>query len=157
MAKTIKYTYWDSCVFLAYFNNEAGRAAVIDQLLEQVRQGEVQKIITSVISITEVAFIAAERTKLSLGIEEEFDKMWQDVNLIEFVDIHQILARKARTLMREAKSLQYTLKAADALHLVSAQLIGAEKFFTYDRPLFRFSASIGMDIVEPYIDQPRLF
>jgi len=53
-------SYWDACLFLAWINNEPERAAVVDSLLTSARLGEIE-IVTSVISVTEVALAATEK------------------------------------------------------------------------------------------------
>lgn len=47
-------SYWDSCVFLAWVKAEPGRVGHVDALIEDARAGRLE-IVTSVISITEVA------------------------------------------------------------------------------------------------------
>lgn len=76
--------------------------------------------------------------------------------MIQFIDFHENIARQARALMRAAFKKGYSLKSADAIHLVSAQSIGIEEFFTYDHDLFKYEDMVGFKILEPYIIQPRL-
>ncbi len=52
--------YWDACVFLSYINGEQERLPVIDALLEESRSGKIE-IITSTVSLAEVAFAEEER------------------------------------------------------------------------------------------------
>lgn len=157
MQKT-KYLYCDSCVFLAYFNGETSRIDILDQLFEEVQKDKDKKLITSAFSIIEVAYIAEERkkSKLQEGLEEKIDTFWGDTSLIQFVDFHENIARQARTMMRHALEKGYSLKSADALHLVSAHLVGSEEFLTYDDKLFRYEEMLGFKILEPYVNQKRL-
>lgn len=157
----IEYIYCDSNIFLAYFKNESGRAELIEQLFEEVQKDDYRKIVTSAFSIIEVAYIADEGVKsksqkLRADTEEKLDTFWADKSLIEIVDFQEVLARRARNLMRKATEDGFSsLKPPDALHLVSAEMIGAKKFFTYD-DLSKFSTILGFDITEPFVDQPRL-
>ncbi len=57
--------YWDSCVFLSYVDEQAGRLQDINDLLGEARRGEIE-IVTSAVSITEVAFGSAERDQKAL-------------------------------------------------------------------------------------------
>ena len=154
----ISYTYCDSNVFLAYFNSEEGRIDILDQLFEQVQNDNQRKLVTSAFSIIEVAHVANEKQKFTLmpDVEEKFDVFWADTSLIELIDFHENLARKARTLMRQATINKYSLQGVDALHIVSAQLVGVDKFFTYDIKLKKFEDMVGFSISEPHVDQPKL-
>lgn len=154
----IDYIYCDSCVFLSYFKAEAGRVQTIEQLLEEVQNNPNRKLLTSVISITEVSHVAEEkdRKKLRADFEKELDSFWADSTVLDFIEFHEPMARKARELIRRAISLGYSLKPADAIHLASAKYAGVSEFFTYDDKLFKFSNSIDFDIREPYVSQPRL-
>lgn len=157
MPKTTKYLYCDSCVFLAYFNKEAGRVETLDQLFEEVEKDGDRRLITSAFSIIEVAHVASEKQYLKLDptLEQKLDAFWANSSLLEIIDIHEHLARKARSIMRQALQLTYSLKGADALHLASAQSVGVDEFFTYD-DLGKYASLVGITICEPYITQPRL-
>jgi len=151
-----KYTYVDSCVFLAYLQNETGRAGVIEQLFDEMtRQNSRRKLMTSVISITEVSHGAHERQKSRLDpdFELKVDGLWDNRALVEFVENHEVISRNARALIRRGIPHQYALKPADATHLVSAQLMGVDEFFTYDEKLFKYASWLGFAIVEPYVNQ----
>ncbi len=155
----VSYTYCDSCVFLAYFNGEAGRVDTLDQLFEEITSGGNRKLITSAFSIIEVAHLASEkqRGKIDPTVEQTLDDFWQNTTLLEIVDFHDLLARQARGLMRQALALGYSLKGPDALHLVSAQAVGATEFYTYDDKLLeRYADIIGVTVCQPYVSQPRL-
>jgi predicted nucleic acid-binding protein len=54
--------YFDANVFLAYISSEEGRAGTVQSVIEEARRGEIE-IITSILSIAEVAFAAHEKAK----------------------------------------------------------------------------------------------
>lgn len=157
------YIYCDSCVFIAYFNKEPGRVEILDQLFEEIQQDKNKTIITSAFTITEVAYIEHEKPKsgtnqksrLKADTEERLDQFWGDHSLIEMVDFQEVLARDARKLMRQASTLGYSLRAPDALHLVSAQFVGAIEFLTYD-DLEKYAELTHLRILEPYVEQKKL-
>ena len=60
MPASTRRIYVDANVLLAYLGNETGRAEIVEALLDEARRSEIE-IITSVLSIAEVAFGAQER------------------------------------------------------------------------------------------------
>jgi predicted nucleic acid-binding protein len=148
----ISYVYCDANVFLAYFNAEAGRVTILDQLFEEVQKDNQRKIVTSVVSITEVSHVAEERTRnrLDKKVYDALENFWGDNSLIEFVDFNELIARQARDLIRKAIILKYALRPNDAIHLTSAGFVGVGECFTYDQKLHKFSNIVGYDIREPY-------
>ncbi len=56
--------YWDSCVFLSYIDAEKDRVDTLETILDEVhKSGGAKKIVTSTVSIVEVAFGAQEKDK----------------------------------------------------------------------------------------------
>lgn len=158
MAKALDIVYVDSSVFLAYFNNEPQRGEIIDQYFDEAR-AESRRLITSTIAITEVAKVANEKagTTPSQAVEAQFDSLWQDASLIEFVEVSEPIARNARTLMRSAVPQKWSLKPPDAIHLASAMMVGVKLFLTYDDGLTKYTALTGLSIQVPSVDQLKLF
>lgn len=151
--------YWDACVFLAYIEGVPGRMAILEALLEQSgRTGDFQSV-TSELSRTEVAFAERERSQKTLdpAIEAKIDAMWADKRAIKTIDVHQLLANEARTLMRQGLRNGWSLKPNDAIHLATARWLHTAEFHTYDTRLMKFAAAIGCPIREPAIAQPKLF
>lgn len=158
MQKT-KYIYVDSCVFLAYLQNETDRAETIQQLFNEItRPNSARRLVTSVLSIAEVTHGAREKEsrRLDSGFEKKIDTLWDNRALIDLIEIHEQVAREARALMREAIPREFSLKPADALHLASAKILDVDEFFTYDTKLPKFSEWANFSIREPYVDQPLL-
>lgn len=149
--------YWDACVFLSYINGVVTRLPVIDDLLARSGKTEHQ-IVTSTLSITEVAFADKEKQNNALDpeIEKTIDSLWNDRDKVRFIEIHQIIQRKARQLMREAMTRGWTLKPADAIHLASAFTNKATRVHTYDGLLTKYSPLIGIPIEEPSAAQQVL-
>jgi predicted nucleic acid-binding protein len=154
----VNYVYCDANVFLAYFNAEAGRVEILDQLFEDIQKDNQRKLITSVITITEVSHVAVEKTrhKPDKAILDVLDHFWGDSSLIEFVDLNELIARQSRDLIRHAISLKYALRTNDSIHLTSAKYAAVSEFFTYDAKLTKFSSITGYTIQEPFTQSPRL-
>jgi predicted nucleic acid-binding protein len=147
--------YWDSCVPLSYVNGTPDRTPVIDELLRHARRGEVE-LITSVLSITEVAFAASEQADgdLSEEVEDRIDSLWTPDSPIELVEFHDLIARDARGLIRRGVQQKWgKLKPPDAIHLATANRVGVDRFHTYDDRLLRWDGVLGFPVTRPEVAQ----
>ncbi len=158
MSAKIAYVYWDTCVFLDYFNAHPERIKTLDDMLVKIANDSCRKIVTSVLSLTEIAFVQSEKSKSVSDPETErrLDNFWRDDNIIELVDIHSIIALQARSYIRQANSESYSLKPADAIHLSSAKWVGVTEFHTYDYKLEKYASITGLTICQPYTTNLRL-
>lgn len=152
-ATTPRY-YWDSCVFLSYLENNLARVSHIESILNKAAEREVQ-VLTSTLSITEVAYTSYERERrvLQLDEEERIEGLWYPpVMLIEY---HRGIATEARRLIRESfQGNGPTLKPADAIHAATACLHEATAFHTYDEKLARvLSTLLAFEVGPPLADQ----
>lgn len=161
MPGQINYLYWDSNVFLSYLNRDAQRLPAIDALLAEVlKSNEAKKIATSVLTITEVAFVRMESDKGAIdpAIEAKIDAFWRNSAIVEIVEFHEVTARCARTLMRKciANNLR-VLDPPDAIHLATALLIGAQELHTYNEKHFLpYQSIVSIKICQPYCQSPTL-
>lgn len=157
MLQKIDYVYWDSCVFISYLQEEPIRVNTVEALFTEVRQSAgKKKIVTSVYSRAEVAYIAGEVPLKQLNDDApiRIDRMWNDTSVISFIEMHEMIATMARNLIRTAASYKWKLKPADAVHLASAQWLNAQEFHTYDNELYRYSDLIGRPVRAPVAKQP---
>lgn len=88
-------------MFLSYIQKDASRIAVIEGIWEEISNNKGSKIITSSVSILEVAFAAYEKTGgiLDAEVAEKLDKMWRDPSIL-LVEAAPFIMYKARDLMR---------------------------------------------------------
>jgi len=155
-----RFIYWDANVFISYLNNDPNRLPVLEAILEGMGSSKNDRIVTSAISKVEVAWVAHERLKRALSTEEEIriDALWNNPDVVEMVDFSDEIALIARKLMREGMTRGWKLTTNDAIHLASAQWVGAIELQTYDMDdLPRYSELLGLTICEPHTIQPRLF
>ena len=155
-----QFIYWDANVFVSYINNDPDRVPTIEAILETIESSNNNRIVTSVVSKVEVAWVAHEKLNRALSLEEEkrIDDMWNNGDVFEMIDFSDEIALMARKLMREGMSRGWRLRTNDAIHLASAQWVGAIELQTYDLNHFqRFSEIVGIQVREPHTIQPKLF
>jgi predicted nucleic acid-binding protein len=155
-----RFIYWDANVFISYLNNDPDRYPILDAILEAVETSKNQRIVTSVLSKVEVTWVAHEKLNRALSRDEEarIDELWNDPDVIELVDFNDEIALTARKLMREGLARGWKLRTNDAIHLASAQWVGAAELQTYDlRDFEKFRQLLGIIICEPHTIQPKLF
>ncbi len=156
-----KFVYWDSCLFLAFLNDENGKADLISELYEKVEK-ENGKILTSTLAIVEVAHASSEKNNFLLDpeIQNEINQIWAD-SKITTIEVNQDIAETARQIIREYLPKQWALTTQDAIHLATAVWINRnvahlKEFLTFDQKLFKYQTQLGFHIKEPYILQPKL-
>jgi len=154
-----KFFYWDANMFLYYLNDDPSKIPTLEAILDDISNSNSDKIVTSVLSKVEVAWVASEKEKRALSTEDEarIDAFWNDPSIIEMVDLNEEITHIARSLLRRSMSRGWDgLKPNDAIHLATAEWVGAAEVHTFDTRLFRYSELIGLDIKEPVAQQPRL-
>lgn len=151
--------YWDANVFLSLLADDPTRLPVLESILNRVRaSGGKEEVITSTLSITEVAFGAEEQIgqPLDSDIEDRINALWDDPSTIKLRDFDRLIARDARQLIRLAREHKWSLKPADAIHIATAKAVGAVEFNTYDERLDKFESIAGLTISRPFTSQPQL-
>lgn len=153
------YVYWDSCVFLGYLNEEPDKLPVLDDLLQDIRESNgSRRIVTSTVSVIEVVYfkLASGQPALSPVGEQRLDSLWRNP-LIEIADVHEGVAKKARSLRREAlRQGAIPLQITDAIHLATAAMFGVQEFYTYDPDFGPYRSLVRFTICVPYVQRPRL-
>lgn len=138
MLSDLKTVYWDACVPLSYINGTADRIPHIEGLLQQ--SGKDLQIITSVFTVTEVAFAKAEQDAkvLDATVEAKISTLWQVGAPIQLVEFYEVIAERARELMRAAIPRGWSLKPGDAIHLATADHLKVSEMHTYDEELYKY-------------------
>jgi predicted nucleic acid-binding protein len=138
MAVKVNRYYWDSCVVLSYLEGTADRVSQIESFLRLDK--DQAQLVTSVLTITEVAFQASERhgRQLNEEIERNIDSFWKPESRLTVVELFADVAQRARSLIRDSLTRGWSLKPADAIHLATADHLAVTEFHTYDEGLAKF-------------------
>jgi predicted nucleic acid-binding protein len=150
--------YWDSNVFLNYINETPDKIEVLDQLLLNARHGEVE-ILTSVLTVVEVAFAANEKANghLDPAVEQKIRALWEPAAPVELVEFHFLLAEDSRALIRNALGNGWSLKPYDAVHLATAKRMRVATVHTYEDKWERYSGMVACAIEKPSAAQVGMF
>jgi predicted nucleic acid-binding protein len=140
--KTSAKIYWDSCVFLAWIQEEKppkrklADMEGISRAIQMAARGEAV-IFTSVITHTEVL-----ASKMETKAKKRYEDVFERPEVIEIGVDHPIaiLASEIRdfyigardNLPEDQRKKALTVSTPDALHLATAILYGAEEFHTFD-------------------------
>ncbi len=153
--------YWDSCVFLHYLAGTAAYSGILESLLEQASRGDEIEILTSTLSITEVAFVAQEKAGglLQGPGEAAIDDLWADRSAVTLVEFDQFVARNGRDLLRQSAVASASLRSADAVQLATARTVRAVEFHTTDGKLIALASKLVLPfkVGLPTTTKPKLF
>lgn len=157
MPDRYRRVYWDANCFLAYINEEAEHMPMLDALLEESRNANII-IVTSVLSVTEVAFAAVEKEQRALDpeVENAINDLFSDREVVRLAEYHELVAREAAYLIRDAMVNGWSLKPIDAIHLATAKRLNVAEFHTLDGPLVKYGGPLDFPIHAPRTDRPRL-
>lgn len=138
--------------------NEEGKRPTVEALLELSERNNIE-IYTSVLSIVEVAFTQDEKNSHSINesVEETINNLWAPASPIKTIELYDYLAMKAKQLIRSGLEKGCMIKPADAIHLISAQSVGADEFHTYDKQLLSMEHSKLKSILGFKLHEPSLF
>ncbi len=159
MAANSKFIYWDANCFLYYINEVPEHIETLQGILSEVeKSGGEYKIITSTLSIAEVAHTEQERLNRVLDEAEltRIDSIFLDDNIVLLVEFSQIIARRARNVMRIGLVNHLKRDPHDCVHLATAQNQGAVEVHTYDKSLWDYSRHLGIEVCQPHVQQPGL-
>jgi len=132
-------------------------SALAKRYVQEPGSGELSGLLTSITSeifISTLAFVEfasamgrklrnKEIAKAKVGEAiKELEEDWYEV--FAKIPLEDILAEKAATI-----ALEHSLKGADAVHLASAQVAGAELFVASDNRLIRVAKKMGINSYNP--------
>ena len=90
--------------------------------------------------------------------ENRIKKLWLPPSPIKLVEYHMLIAERARELLRERITRGWgRLKPSDAIHLASAESVGATHLHTYNTSDFsQWGPVIGVQVEEPVSTTPQM-
>jgi len=159
-----RYLYWDTCVFIDFFTAAPDRIDTLNDIMREIQANSLATIYTSILTITEVSHLEAEKTqeKLDDTILRRLDTLWDDRSLITIIELNRSVANIARDLRRQAVAKQWSLQPADAIQLATAYWLKqhvrrpVDEVHTYDKRIQKFDTMIDIPILEPYARQSSL-
>jgi predicted nucleic acid-binding protein len=162
MPRNPSFFYWDSCVFLSYINGIEDRLQQIEDVWAEIAEDDEKRIVTSAISVAEVAYLITEKEqgRLDPNVETSINAMWYNPS-VSLVEVSPPISFLARKLMRDVVPNGWVLKPHDAIHLATAMWVHQNvgpvmEFHTYDDPLHKYEPMIEIQICEPHVLQPKL-
>jgi len=144
--------YLDANVILAYIANENNRADDVESIFRDAQNSQI-KLLTSSVSITEVAYIKEAKDAANNNADEaRIDQLWTPLSPITVVDFSIEIAKRARSVIRKARTMRIrSVRSIDAIHLASAEVFSCKQFFTYERETTRqgWNQLISAEVSEP--------
>ena len=135
--------YGDSNLFLAWLNDEPGRADAAEAALAGTMRAGI-RITTSVFTLTEVAYTAGERSGTDTHDLQRIDSAMRRSGLLRFVEVTERVALLGRERIRAAGRAGRRLTPADAVHLATAETSGATVFWTFDARLIDLAGQLEL-------------
>lgn len=120
--------YMDTCVFLAWLKNEAGRVDIIAQLFDDAHLGNI-KVLTSTLTIAEVLNLQGAKSPIPVNQREAVRGLFRN----EWI-VPKGLSRKVAELSQELV-WAHGVKPKDGVHVATALIWGVEQLYTYDTDL----------------------
>ena len=150
--------YWDANCFLSYLNQDPRWLPTLEILLEDANIHGAIEIVTSVLSLAEVAFGAMERLNRALDPREEarIDSLWTSPG-IALVEVNERVARIAREIKRDDMVRgRAGRRTADIMHVASARFMRVQAMHTTETKLHGYSNLYGFPVRDPYTPKMKL-
>ena len=146
-----KRVYWDTDVTQSWIDKIPERVALLRDMLAASANPNVGfEIVTSQLTIAEVAYSEAEKVQLATAADanEHITAFWES-SVVKLIEVHMDIAMEARLLLRHARGKGWSLRSVDALHLASAKWKKVDAVHSYDKRLYKYHEILGIPIYEP--------
>ncbi len=151
--------YWDACVFLSLFGDNAARRSMIEAILNNAESRKGPRIITSILTQVEVAYVRDRdnATQRDPDAEAKLEAFWRESDRIVVAELTPHVAQIARRIIRTSFDERGSgIKASDAVHLATAEWLHADTLHTYDERMLETSRLVAFCVEEPSLSQPPL-
>jgi predicted nucleic acid-binding protein len=150
--------YWDTCLFLAWLNDEPRKSGEMDGVRELIARHKRREIrlMTSVLTQVEVlqSRLPVGMGSLFLEVLKRLTRMGMDIKVASLA--HDI---RDYYLIHSDQHGGKRLSTPDAIHLATAILYRADEFHTFDEKLIPLSGNVGghdLRICKPEARSPEL-
>lgn len=143
MAADARGPYGDSNLFLAVLNGEPDRAATAAEAMNDAAR-TAGGITTSIFTLTEVAYTSRDRLGDGAHDLRRIDAAMRRAGIVRFVEVTESIALLGREYVRAAGRVRRRLAPADAVHLATAETVGASIFWTFDERLMRLAELLDL-------------
>lgn len=149
--------YWDSSVFLHYMEGTSKWMSILDALIDEASKTGNLVIVTSTLSIVEVAYAKSEKSGRALdpAVVAGMDALWGDRSAVQLVEFDQVIARDARSLLRRSVETRRKLTPPDAIHLATAAIMKVSECQTTDEQMKKWN-DLGFPVQDPWTPFPKL-
>ena len=122
--------YFDSCVFLAWLKDEAGRADIIAQIFEEAAK-ENMKILISTLAIAEVLNIQGYKSPIPKEQRDQVKRLFANKWIIP-KGLNRRMAEISQELVWE-----YGVEPKDGIHVATAMIYNVPYLYSYDDDLLK--------------------
>lgn len=144
-----KRIYFDSSVFIAWFNVERERYHLAEQVLRASRAGEVG-ICTSTATLAEISYIqgieSANRYERTNSV---INALLLDQSTVELIPLNAEVGLRARELTRPVPGRRERLEVLDAIQAASAEVTSVDFFASFDGDFQLIADRIAVPIGPP--------
>lgn len=153
---------WDSCIFLAWLQDEKREIGVMEGIEEVVRKVHNNEVILLTSQMTKIEVLEG---RLTLEAQKKFEEVFNRRNC-QMVDITSRVSEKSHFIRNYYDQKGIKLSSPDSIHLATAIIYKADEFHTLDGsgkkrngdliPLDGNVAGHKLKICVPYAEQRSL-
>ena len=146
-----EYIYWDTSVFLRYFNKVESQKPTLEAILDYIHANDNLFIATSSITVAEVLYIVESARNAGEIDDDVFDDFWLDRSICRMVDVTPGIAKRARHFRRIFRNQNpvIKLKTPDAIHLATADHLGVNEMHSNDKHHLNREGRFTFRITQP--------